>query len=583
MNSSITFIKWLISALLCLALAQRPVAVKSRYNISFAQLDTCDSINIDTSQGYSYKDFFMVHRLNNNNIKDNERLHLKFYVLTSMDAHILLSVTSHPRLTDRVYEIVIGAGGNTFSAIRTSMGLRRVSTNQDPQLLSIYEPTPIEIVQTKDGDLFVYIPGFKTEALLHYLDASALTINYISFSTFGVNSARWFYDCAFDGYTNEMEKEQRTLSHEDRLLSALIYQGQNSSLPTNLTELKFNFQMRSLAYNQPSALLHTRMQLVLHWTDPRLQWEPENYGQLKSFVHPQLQIWLPQIVALNAALDGFGDVLRNFEVRVYSNGNVTIMASNLELRTYCVDTARNWPNERLNCDIQLGVEENSGHIDLIFDQQQQPLAPNEHVNTPSGWTFIEIAVSHVDNSSDMRYTSDGAIQTISGDVVIGFIIQRNSSFYKQVFVMPLIACQIFIVLSFVLRGYRRGALILIVLVLTAWGLMYITRYASPNYVPPLMCAYQHIMHISIYCYLLHIVIMWLERYPPRDKPNDYLMAIINSSPLRLVLGLRFSDSTEFCDIQSQPWRQLSKILNNLSFIVINICFIVINLMPISNV
>jgi len=29
------------------------------------------------------------------------------------------------------------------------MGLRRVSTNQDAHLLSVYEPTPIEVVQTK--------------------------------------------------------------------------------------------------------------------------------------------------------------------------------------------------------------------------------------------------------------------------------------------------------------------------------------------------------------------------------------------------------------------------------------------------
>ncbi|XP_034475939.1 neuronal acetylcholine receptor subunit beta-4 [Drosophila innubila] len=570
---------WLISGLLlCLALSQRPVAAKSRYNISFAQLDTCDSINIDTSSGYAYKDFFMVHTLDNNNIKSNERLHLKFYVLTSMDAHILLSVTSHPRNSDRVYEIVIGAGGNTFSAIRTSMGLRRVSTNQDSNLLSIYEPTPIEIVQTKDGDLSVYIPGFKTEPLLHFLDASALNINYISFSTFGSNSARWFYDCAFDGYTNEMEQEQRKQSFSEQLLGNLIFQAQNSSLPTNLTEIKFNFQMRSLAYDQSSALLHTRMQLVLHWYDPRLHWEPESYGQIKSFVHPQLQIWLPQIIALNAALDGFGDVLRNFEVRVYSNGNITVMASNLELSTWCVDTAKNWPNELINCNIELGIEENGGRIALTYDHEQRPLAPNEHVNTPSGWTFVEIEVSHVDNTTAMRYTSEGSIQTISGDVSIGFTIQRNSNFYRHVFVMPIVACQIFIVLSFLLRGYRRGALILIVLLLTAWGLMYLTRHASPSYVPPMMSHYQHIMSISVYCYLLHIAIMWLERYPPRDKPAKCVMAMINWTPLRFILGLRFSDATEYCEIQEQPWRQLSKMLNNGSFIVINIFFIVLSVL-----
>jgi len=110
-----TPINWLISSLLCLALAQRPVIAKSRYNISFAQLDTCDSINIDTSSGYAYEDFFFVHTLDNNNIKSNERLHLKFYVLTSMDAHILLSVTSNPRATDRVYEIGKSKLKNTLS------------------------------------------------------------------------------------------------------------------------------------------------------------------------------------------------------------------------------------------------------------------------------------------------------------------------------------------------------------------------------------------------------------------------------------------------------------------------------------
>jgi len=137
-------------------------------------------------------------------------------------------------------------------------------------------------------------------------------------------------------------------------------------------------------------------------------------------------------------LDGFGDVLRNYEVRVYSNGNITVLASNLELSTWCVDTAQNWPNERIFCDIQLGIEENGGRIALVADPEQRPFAINEHVNTPSGWTFVEIGVSHVDNTTAMRYTSEGTIQTISGDVTIGFTIQRNSSFYRHLFVMPLI-------------------------------------------------------------------------------------------------------------------------------------------------
>jgi len=94
--------------------------------------------------------------------------------------------------------------------------------------------------------------------------------------------------------------------------------------------------------------------------------------------------------------------------------------------------------------------------------------------------------------------------------------------------------------------------------------MYLTRHASPSYVPPLskstsssvsnllslylyfsVSHYQHIMSISVYCYLLHIAIMWLERYPPRDKPAKCVMAMINWTPLRFLLGLRFSDVRKY--------------------------------------
>ncbi|EDW04585.1 GH12959, partial [Drosophila grimshawi] len=167
-------------------------------------------------------------------------------------------------------------------------------------------------------------------------------------------------------------------------------------------------------------------------------------------------------------------------------------------------------------------------------------------------------------------------QTVAGDVSIAFTLKRNTAFYSLVFIMPLVVCKILLGLSFLLRGYRRSALILIVVLLTAWNLMYLTRHASPHYVPSLMSGFQHVMRISIYCYLLHIAIIWLERYPPRAKAPSYLLAIINSKPLRFCLGLRISDATEYCDVQEKPWRQLAKMLNNISFIILSIIFVLTN-------
>ncbi|KAI8035927.1 neuronal acetylcholine receptor subunit alpha-4 [Drosophila gunungcola] len=572
-------IKWCCFLFLALIHRADSAGSQTRFNVSFSQLESCESYKVPI--GYGYRNFFMVHTLSNNNKKAGQRLHLKFYVMTSMDAHILLSVTNHLRPNDRVYEIVIGAGGNTFSAIRTAMGLRRVATNHDRNLVSLYEPTPIEIVQTQNGELFVYIPGFKEEPLLQFIDESPLTINYISFSSFGTNTARWFYDCDFDGYGKEIDPDVPKPTVAQKLLNQINFQAENASLPANLSSILFHFQMKSIAYEQTNSLLRTRMHMMMHWQDTRLSWKPAEFDNLKSFEHPDLRIWTPTMNALNGALDSMGQVLRSFELRVFANGNITLYAHDLQLTSWCVDSARNWPNERVTCDIELGLigqqGQGQGNVALIYDQQQQPIAPNEHVNTPSGWTFQEMSVVPVGNDSAWRYTPKGMLQTVAGDVAIEATLQRNRSFYMTVFYLPLIACQMFLIMSFVLRSTRRSALILITLLITAWGLMYMTRHASPHYVPPLMTAYKIVMMATSYCYILHICIIWLELYPPRTKAPDCLVAVINSNILRCVLGLRFADSSDYCEIQEKPWSHLAKILNNLSSIAVIVTFAIINI------
>lgn len=145
---------------------------------------------------------------------------------------------------------------------------------------------------------------------------------------------------------------------------------------------------------------------------------------------------------LNGALDSMDEVLRSYELRVFANGNVTLYVNNLQLTSWCVDSARNWPKERVTCDIELGLigqeGNDQGNLALIYDQKRSPVAPNEHVNTPSGWTFLDISVVQVGNDSANRYTQKSMLQTMAGDVAIEFTIQRNSSFYMTVFYLPLI-------------------------------------------------------------------------------------------------------------------------------------------------
>lgn len=49
------------------------------------------------------------------------------------------------------------------------------------------------------------------------------------------------------------------------------------------------------------------------------------------------------------------------------------------------------------------------------------------------------------------------------------------------------------------------------------------------------------MRTATFCYLLHVALMWLELYPPKAKPFDWMLTLINVSALRLLLCMRLVD------------------------------------------
>ncbi|XP_054739742.1 uncharacterized protein LOC129245551 [Anastrepha obliqua] len=560
----------------------------NKYNVSLAQMDKCKELTLRNT-GYAYTQFFHIHKMENNKLNANERLHLKFYVLAAMDAHILLATNDKPRSRDRVYEVVIGAGQNSFSTIRSSMGWQRVSTSTVPQILSNYDPTPIEIIQTKDGTLSVYITGFKKEPLLNYTDSAPLEINYLSFSTFGVASAKWFYDCQFDGFAEEMETEVHALDPLHALIADLTNKSANGSVPMDLKSVNFAFQLKSVAYNHEKSILHTRLQLSLYWQDPLLTWNADANGiQAISFSYSDAPkgVWKPDLIVLNSAhrIDSLHEP--DIGLVIYANGNITLLNTNAEFTTWCVDTKRNWPHERLNCGLILGLESFSPvthePITLAYDNTL-PL-PVEPFNMLSEWHFRQISLSVIasDDNNTNRYGERAIAQTMNGDISLEFTIERNGVFYKNVFTMPILACETLIILSFLLRGYRRGGLILVVFFVIAMGLMFVTKHAPTAYIPNTLYAYQHVMRTAAFCYLLHVTLMWLELYPPKAKPMDWMMTLINVSALRLLLCMRVADSDEYVSIQTHPWREMAKMINNCCFIIVSILFVVVDILLLPN-
>lgn len=67
----------------------------------------------------SERDYKQFYELPEESKSNDYVLDFHFSVLARSDAHILLSSKVRPEKSDKVYEVVLGAGGNTFSDIRS--------------------------------------------------------------------------------------------------------------------------------------------------------------------------------------------------------------------------------------------------------------------------------------------------------------------------------------------------------------------------------------------------------------------------------------------------------------------------------
>lgn len=92
-----------------------------------------------------------------------------------------------------VHISVLGGWNNTKSTIRNRKFGYNVVEKHGPVLSALY-PTEIVVRLKQDGELTVYLPGYK-RPYLNFKDTKASFSTYLGFSSWKNTPARWFYDC----------------------------------------------------------------------------------------------------------------------------------------------------------------------------------------------------------------------------------------------------------------------------------------------------------------------------------------------------------------------------------------------------
>ena len=133
------------------------------------------------------------------------------------------------------------------------------------------------------------------------------------------------------------------------------------------------------------------------------------------------------------------------EIKIHNNGSVTLTINDALLQTWCLDPLLNWPNEYLKCDINLGLS--PGPFDKLPLIYSDNLA-HQIVGSLSEWHLHKVSVTPIGKGITARYTDNSVIQSMDGDISIIFEISRNSSFYKNVFSIPILGTFVYFILFF---------------------------------------------------------------------------------------------------------------------------------------
>ncbi|XP_037911064.1 uncharacterized protein LOC119651511 [Hermetia illucens] len=164
-------------------------SVHNKHPVPFNKLATCQEFDVESKSCLHY---FPVGSIKNYKNRDF-KLQMKFYVMATNDANIVLTNGLELGKGRIAYTIVVAGFENTYSWIRNTTEVTVGIDSHLPKILSPLWPTPILVQVKYDGTLLVSIPDVAEPLMV--ADARDLTeINQVCIYAWNCES-RWFYNC----------------------------------------------------------------------------------------------------------------------------------------------------------------------------------------------------------------------------------------------------------------------------------------------------------------------------------------------------------------------------------------------------
>ncbi|KAL3288189.1 hypothetical protein HHI36_002639 [Cryptolaemus montrouzieri] len=492
--------------------------------------------------GTAYKDYYELTKPKITNESDLV-LDFHFSVLAPSDAHILLATSKVTQKNDPAYELVIGAGGNSFCDIRRMQKSQVKESVRIKDLLSALDIRSFWIHMTEDGELAIGKEG-EDIAFISWKDPNPLAVKVISFSTWPGIEAKWFFDCI----TDDIKLIKRKLTPAERLRKDLLTNYNPYVRPvknhSDDTIIQFNPMIYNIVFDDRYSILDSYGYAVIEWNDEKLVWNKSDYNGIEEMRVNTIDIWKPNLILYNSVnpdLPIFGAdaliVMHTGKIKWYPK---------LLLKSWCGgDDYGNWPKDILTCDIIFTFWTDFSNIQLVYSGSiiSNPIFPQ--------WTV---------RNSEVFSNSTGP-----PSIGICFTLQRRSQAYTLIFLSPylVIATSLLCVFCVSPFGSTKIGLACFTLLLSIMCLIVLGAYlpAHPIHVPYIVQLYAYTIIAATTTIIISICVINLSRTERQGVFPKFLSRILTSKVVKLIfclpeikkdeygklsLASKMKDSQQFC-------------------------------------
>ncbi|XP_046382533.1 neuronal acetylcholine receptor subunit eat-2-like isoform X2 [Ischnura elegans] len=508
---------------------------------------------------YSYSHHYLrFHPVSDIANLTSDGFRLDFKVRAKSNAHIMLSANPFPKRGEETYEIVIGANQNRNSDIRkTGNSKQRIAS---PSILSYHEARGFWIYFHKDGRVLM---GRENDSMpiVMWKDTMPVRVRFISFTTWRDVIGQWYFDCKkYQEEEKDIVTNPRPLTWTDKIrqnfmdIDPYVAPQPSDSAESKRTVVYTHLATRHIELDEKRSVIDVHGILIMSWTDERLKWSPEEYGNVTSLVLQSWEAWIPDIMLYNAA-DINMDLYTLPEVgMIVTNEGSVFWAPPVHFTAFCENIdLRKWPKDTQTCELRLGFwsqqhllqmkKENTSYVEDNLVETEWKVAD---VSAETVWIRTPWANAAIELGMDITLLEDGTdlVDPVATDddgekeivvhtsMAVKLTLERRNSSYNTILVTPLAMILMFTLISFWALPLGPIKLALQCLSLLTETLFLLATWralpAHADHVPSIVSAYQTAFIMTCTSIVAAVMIICLTRYPPVRKMPSVITLVLTS-------------------------------------------------------